>query len=68
MKRQWGSFSLWVGVVVAVTGVLLARPAFAVLPMPGNIVPTPEPATLTLFAIGGGALALARYRRSRRGK
>lgn len=29
-------------------------------------VPSPEPATLTLIALGGGAAALVRYRKSRR--
>src|SRR5262249_10923181 len=34
----------------------------------GKWVPTPEPATLTLIALGGGAAALLRHRISRRRK
>jgi len=31
-------------------------------------IPSPEPTTLTLIALGGGAAALVRFRKSRRNK
>jgi hypothetical protein len=41
-------------------------PTTAVFPRPS--IGSPEPATLTLLALGGGAAALVRYRKSRRKK
>jgi hypothetical protein len=73
MKQWTKSLKLWLGSATILTALLLATtPAGAF--GPGNsdfgqshdIIPSPEPATLTLLALGGGALALVRYRKSRR--
>jgi hypothetical protein len=81
MKLRKDSFRLWLGAAAFLTPLLLAAPSIAAYD-PGNgngngldtapgilkKIPTPEPATLTLLALGGGAAALARYRKSRRNK
>jgi ABC-type spermidine/putrescine transport system permease subunit I len=65
MKRRGSYFSVWLGAAAVLVCLLFATPAAAIT---RTTVTTPEPATLTLVALGGGALALARYRKSRRGK
>jgi len=78
MKRWTKSLTLWLGSAAILTTLLLAAPV-AAQNQDGNSqggnnqggtrwVPSPEPATLTLIALGGGAAALVRYRKSRRGK
>ena len=81
MKLGKNSYQLWLGAAAFLTPLLLATPRVAAYD-PGNgngngqdtapgllkKIPTPEPATLALLAIGGGAAAVARYRRSRRNK
>ena len=72
MKQWTKSLKLWLG-LVAILGALLLATTPARAFGPGNSdfgqshdIPSPEPATLTLLALGGGALALVRYRKSRR--
>jgi hypothetical protein len=64
MKPRRDYFGVLLGAAAVVACLLVAAPAAAIT---RPSVPTPEPATLTLLALGGG-LALARYRKSRRGK
>jgi len=61
---------LWLGSAAFLASLLLAAPPVAAQNQDdqGKRIPSPEPATLTLIALGGGAVALARYRKSRRGK
>jgi PEP-CTERM motif-containing protein len=79
MKLRMNSFTRWLGAVAFLTPLLLAAPSVSAYDpgngigdgldtAPGQLkkIPTPEPATLTLLAIGGGAAAVARYRKSRR--
>ena len=71
--REWTRcLKLWLGSAALLTALLLAAPVAAQNQdgdsQGGKSVPTPEPATLTLLALGGGAAALVRYRKSRRGK
>ena len=65
MKRRVDYFSVWLGAAAVLACLLLATPAAAIT---RPTVPTPEPATLTLLALGAGGLAVARFRKSRRGK
>jgi hypothetical protein len=81
MKLRTNGFRLWLGAAAFLTPLLFAAPSIAAYD-PGNgngngletapgilkKIPSPEPATLTLLALGGGAAALARYRKSRRNK
>jgi len=76
MKQWTKSLKLWLGSAAILTTLLLAAPV-AAQNQDGNSqggnnggrwVPSPEPATLTLIALGGGAAALLRYRKSRRSK
>jgi len=70
------SFRLWLGAATILSALFLATPPVAANgpgdqdgdSQGGTYVPSPEPATLTLLALGGGAVALARYRKSRRNK
>jgi hypothetical protein len=80
--RLWNkSLKLWLGSAAILATLLLAStPVAAYLPGNGNdpggpsqgdenrTIPTPEPATLTLLALGGGAVVLARYRSKSRRK
>jgi len=72
MKQWTKSLTLWLGSATILT-LLLAAPV-AAQNQNGDSqggtkwVPSPEPATLTLLAVGGGAAALIRYRKSRRSK
>jgi len=70
---------LWLGSAAILTLLLFAAPPVAAHgpnqndqgqdEQGGNkYIPSPEPATLTLIALGGGAVALARYRKSGRNK
>jgi hypothetical protein len=84
MKRSTESLKFWLGPATILTGLLLAAPTLAAQGPGNsdfghsqgndngngkdNTVATPEPATLTLLALGGGAAALLRYRKSRRTK
>jgi len=70
--KQWKSLKLWLASATALTALLLATTP-AVVSGQGNSgfgqshdIPSPEPATLTLLALGGGVFALVRYRKSRR--
>jgi len=67
MNLRASNVSVWILSVAVLTGLLLAAPAVAQTPTATNILRTPEPATLTLLALGGGAAALgARFRKGRR--
>ena len=70
MKQWTKSLTLWLGSAAILMTLLLAAPAWAQNDddQGGRWVPSPEPATLTLIAVGGGATALIRYRKSRRTK
>ena len=79
MKQWTKSLKLWLGSATILTTLLLAAPVAAQNGQGGNgqgqngqgggtWIPSPEPATLTLIALGGGAAALLRYRKSRRSK
>jgi hypothetical protein len=73
MTEWTKSFRLWLGSAAILTLLFLAAaPVAAYGPGDdqgqnggGQYIPSPEPATLTLIALGGGAVALARYRKSR---
>ena len=72
MKQWTKSLKLWLGLAPILTALLLVTTPAVVFGQ-GNSgfgqshdIPSPEPATLTLLALGGGALALVRYRKSRR--
>ena len=73
MKRWNTSSALWLGTLAVTATLLLTAPPVAANG-PGNsdfgqshdVIPTPEPATLALIALGGGAAALVRYRKSRK--
>jgi len=78
--RLWNtSFTRWLGPAVILTSLILTAPVAAQNQdgqggngqgqngHGGTWVPTPETATLTLIALGGGAAALgARFRKGRR--
>jgi hypothetical protein len=79
MKLRKHGFTRWLGAVAFLAPLLLAAPSVAAYDpgngngngldtAPGQLkkITTPEPATLTLLALGGGAAAVARYRKSRR--
>jgi hypothetical protein len=79
MKLLKSSIMRWLGAAAFLTPLLLAAPSVAAYDpgngngvgldtAPGQLkkIPTPEPAALTLLAIGGGAAAVVGYRKSRR--
>ena len=68
MKPRNKTFKLWLGSMTIVTGLLVAAaPAAADTTSPWKRhIPTPEPATLILLAVGGGIAAVARRRKSGR--
>ena len=72
MRLRNKSIMRWLGPATILASLLLTASVAAQTPtttvFPRPIVGSPEPATLTLLALGGGAAALVRYRKSRRKK